>query len=173
MTENQIKEALSRNFVRTVVNSLGHKFQTPSDGDHGGDCMIVEVTKRIINDEVRYLDSGRKLDIQLKATTEESIQIKENTLKFKLEAKTYNDLVFRLKEQSFLFLVLFILPSSRGEWLNFSDSELALRKNAYWFLPNSDNEETKNSSSITVQIPLENRLDFNTIKTLFDIQYNS
>ncbi len=170
MTENEIKEELSRSYVKSVANFLGYKIEIP-ERDHGTDCRVIEVTKMNRGNNMRYQESGRKIDIQLKATTEESVEIEGDFIKYDLEAKTYNDLIFRLKGVNFLVLIVFILPKNKKDWVSCLDDELILRKNAFWFLLSDIDDETDNKSSIRIKIPLKNRFSFDSIQQLFDLQY--
>lgn len=170
MTENEIKEELSRSYIKSVANFLGYKIEIP-ERDHGTDCRIVEVTPIHKGDKIKYRDSGRLIDIQLKATTEESVEFEGDFIKYDLEAKAYNDLIFRLKGVHYLVLIVFVLPKDKKDWVSCSDNELILRKNAYWFLPSDIDEETDNKSSIRIKIPLKNRFSFDSIQQLFELQY--
>lgn len=111
MTEDQQKEALSREFLRILANGHGFKVIEPPQ-DHGVDMIICPVTTRQEpNGRLRYLDSQYKLDFQLKATTSAGIVDGNNDLKYDLEVKNYNDLVQRRSDPLPLHLLVVVLHS--------------------------------------------------------------
>ena len=98
MTEDQQKEAISREFLRVLANAHGFKVIEPPQ-DHGVDMIICPVTVRQEqNGRLRYLDSQYKLDFQLKATTPRSIIDEDDQVKYDLEVKNYNDLIERRRD---------------------------------------------------------------------------
>ena len=95
MTEDQKKEAISREFLRILAHGHGFKVIEPGP-DHGVDMIVYPVMKRIEpSGKTRYLDSPFKLDFQLKATTTTGIVDADDDVKFDLEVKNYNDLIHR------------------------------------------------------------------------------
>lgn len=164
MTEEQIKEQLSRNFVQLVAGRSGFKCKE-SSLDHGVDLTIAEVRSSTRNGRTRLIESGRYVDLQLKSTCDASLHPGTvDSFKYDLESKTYNDLVERwaTPPATPLYLVLLVLPDDSGDWLNISDQELVLRRSAYWYRPAPASTMTTNSSSIRIEIPLTNaiRLSF-------------
>lgn len=162
MTEDEIKEALSNNYVACIANKLGYKLvQIPKE--KGVDFKVMYSIKRTLpNGRIRMNESPYSCDLQLKATTIKSISIIKNKVKYNLEAKNYNDLVYR-KNLGYtpLILILFILPNDEDEWVKILQDEIRISKNAYWYYPSDDeNEEVINKASKTIYIPLNNKLDF-------------
>lgn len=137
MTEEHIKEAISLRYIELIAAYNGYKTSS-SYPDYGTDLSIIEVGYRIENDRKKYLDTGRELKFQLKATTVSSIIEENSTIKYDLDAKTFNDLIERKSKSYPLLLVLFILPINKREWINISDDELIAKKSAYWFYPDED-----------------------------------
>jgi hypothetical protein len=69
MTEQDIKEELSRSFVSSIAHSKGVMCSQPGR-DYGVDLCLTPIFRRIKpNGGTRLLESPNKLDIQLKATT--------------------------------------------------------------------------------------------------------
>lgn len=170
MTDNQIKEAISQRYVQVIANSLGFKtMELPQD--HGVDLHIVEVATLTRNGSVRYLDSGRTLRLQLKATTERRITRGNAEVRYSLEAKTYNDLIDSRNDISPIVLILFVLPDDSNSWIDVNPDDLQIRKNAYWFLPDLADTVTPNSSSVTISIPEAQALSKSTIPDLFQLVY--
>lgn len=158
MTEQQIKEAISREFLRILANVHGFKTLEPPS-DHGVDMIICPVTVRDTPQGVRYLDSPFKLDFQLKATTSNGVVDEGHQIKYDLEAKTYNDLISRRNDALPLHLVLVILNPNPPGCISIDDTRLALSGCAYWYLPETEDVETQNRATIRISIPKLNRLD--------------
>lgn len=168
MTEEQIKAKLSQHFVELVASRCGFKCSKP-DPDHGVDLTITNAIPIERNGKIRYFDSGRYLDIQLKSTCENQIVRAAGHLKYKLEAKTWNDLVYRRTSGALtpLFLVLLVLPDDTNQWLTITSDELIVRRRAYWYRPPVDAEPTDNTSTKTIEIPEENALSLSFIEDRF------
>lgn len=169
MTEEQIKEALSKGFVRLVANRSGFKCKF-DEVDHGTDVTLSEVVARVKPDGSRRItETGRYVDLQIKCTTEASIISTENGFKFDLEAKTYNDLVERLSDPgaSPLALIVFVLPEDGAHWLTVNADEMILRRAAYWWRPSPGASATNNTSSIRIEVPYVNRAGLGFASTLY------
>jgi len=171
MTQNQIKEAISRNYIELIVNQIGHKL-VPIPADHSVDFEIREVVTRIVNQKTRYSDSGRMVDIQIKSTTESKISFSDGFLKYKCESKTYNDLIHRRDDINPLYLIVFILPDDKNSWVGHTKDFVTVSKNAFWYLPPLNAAETQNSSNITIEISENNLIDFNTFPNIFNDIYS-
>jgi len=167
MTEEHIKEALSLRYIELVAAFNGYKTSS-SYPDYGTDLEIKEIDFRIENQHKRYLETGRELKFQLKATTENSILMEEESIKFDLQAYTYNDLHSRKNSKCPLILILFVLPSDKSSWLNISDSELITRKCAYWYFPDKAELLTSNSATKRISINKKNFISKDTLNQLFD-----
>jgi hypothetical protein len=167
MIEEHIKEAISLRYMELIAADSGYKTAS-SYPDYGTDLEIKEVGFRPNNDKKRYLETGRELKLQLKATTEASISYEGNDIKYDLKSDTYNDLIQRKNSKTPLILILFILPLSKDEWLSISDKELIIKKCAYWFIPDNS-DSTNNSSTIRISINKENNLiKKDTLNFLFE-----
>jgi hypothetical protein len=171
MTEDQVKEALSNNYVATLANRKGFKL-IKGYIDTGVDFTIkYDMIRTLPNGEIRHSESPYSCDIQLKATTISSIIDDRLWLKYDLNAKNYNDLIFRKQLGSTpLILILFILPDDENDWVKILRNKLILSKNAYWYYPNhSEINQVKNSGTKRIKISKRNKLGFdffeNQIKT--------
>jgi hypothetical protein len=120
MTEEHIKEALSIRYIELIAAFNGYKTSSTSP-DYGTDLDIKEVNFRIENQHKRYFDTGRELKLQLKATTENSIVIENEIIKYDLNSSNYNDLLMRKESKCPLILILFVLPSDKINWLKITD----------------------------------------------------
>ena len=167
MTEEHIKEAISLRYIELIA--AFHGFKTNSSyPDYGTDLEIKEIDFRIENQRKRYFETGRELKLQLKATTENSINIEDEIIKYDLNASTYNDLLVRRMTKSPLILILFVLPSEKINWVNISDKELIVKKCAYWYCPNTTELLTVNSATKRILINKSNFFSNETLNQLFD-----
>lgn len=172
MTEEQIKAKLSQHVVELLASRRGYKCAKP-DQDHGVDLTVSHAVPIERNGRTRYLDSGRYLDIQLKSTCEKQIERTGNMIRYKIEAKTWNDLVFRRTSGALapLFLVLLVLPDDADQWVSVSPDEVIIRRAAYWYRPGIDAEPTENTSTLTIAIPEANSLTLSFIEDRFGEEY--
>ncbi len=167
MTEEHIKEALSLRYIELVAAFNGYKTSS-SYPDYGTDLEIKEIDFRIENQHKRYLETGRELKFQLKATTENSIVIEDEIIKYDLNSSTYNDLLSRKNTKCPLILILFVLPSDKSNWLNISDNELIAKKCAYWYFPEETEATTSNSTTKRITINKNNFITNDTLNQLFN-----
>lgn len=182
MTNEQIKEQLSLHYVGAIISRAGHQIILPQS-DFGVDLVIRETHQYLINNTRRFLTSGNVVDIQLKCTTLkniEFIEIKgERFVKYDLDAKNYNDLIYRrkLKDTQFLdplALLLVVLSENENEWLQLSFDDkneqhsMTFNGAAYWFYPDKDMALSNNKSSKRITIPAKQKVDLNFLKYLFD-----
>lgn len=167
MTEDQQKEAISREFLRVLANGHGFKVLEPPQ-DHGVDMIVCPVTvRREPNGRVRYLDSQYKLDFQLKSTTAAGIIDEDNQVKFDLEVKTYNDLVQRRADPLPLHLLVVVLTDTPPRCVDIDQQRLALLGSAYWYLPDEDAQPSQNQQQVRISIPKANRVENHFVRQRF------
>lgn len=167
MTNDQIKEALSRNFVSAIAQVHGVKCLRP-EPDHGVDitfCPVNKITKP--DGSIRHLDSANKLDVQIKSTTSNSVQWAAASVKYDVEAKTYNDLIYRKDDPLPLYLVVVIFDTAPPTCLDLRPAELAIMGQAYWYLPDPNATVTANSQKIRINIPLANKIDMGFVPMIY------
>lgn len=173
MTVEQIKEALSNNYIGTLASVEG--FKLTKGPDTGG--VDYSVSKDIVVTnafgEKRYIQAGNYIDVQLKSTTTQRIIETPEYIQFDLEAKSFNDLIFR-RDNGYapLILVVFILPPETQEWVEVDEKSLLLRHSAYWYQPLKTAVETGNRSSIRISIPRKNKFTRNTWPDLYEQLFN-
>lgn len=169
MTEDQKKEAISREFLRILAHGNGFKVIEPG-ADHGVDMIVCPVTRRIEpTGRTRYLDSQYKLDFQLKSTTVAGIIDNGTDIKFDLEVKNYNDLIFRRADLLPLHLVVVVLDSSPPACVNLDDVQLGLAGRAYWYLPDENAEASQNERQVRITIPKGNRLQVGFVRERLEV----
>jgi hypothetical protein len=167
MTEDQKKEAVSRELIRMLAIGDGCKVIEPPL-DHGVDQTVVPVTSRIEpSGRVRFLDSAYKLDFQLKATTQSGVIETEEDLKFDLDVKNFNDLVYRKDDFLPLHLILVILTAPVGECFELADDLARLHVRAYWYVPEDKALPSPNTSTVRITIPKANQLHSHFIRERF------
>lgn len=174
MTEELIKEELSNSFINILASNKG--FGLTKDGvDFGVDfCLKKYVTRIDGNGKKRINNTGQYIDIQLKATTENSISFVNSELVYDLEVKNYNDLINRKIDKNYtpLILILFVLPNERNEWVKISDDDISLKKHAYWFHPDNESVESSNTTKQRIKIPEENKLGLDCFNILHNKFYS-
>jgi hypothetical protein len=153
MTEDQKKEAMSKELLRILAYGHGFKVLEPGP-DHGVDMIVSPVTTRIEpTGKTRYLDSPFKLEMQLKATTVKSIIDAGDNIKFDLEVKNYNDLIQRRNDLLPLHLIVVVLGAPPPACFGMDEGSLRLNAHAYWYLPPEDAVPTSNEATIRIAIP--------------------
>jgi hypothetical protein len=167
MTLNDIKEHLSRNQFKTIANRCGYKCERPGDGDNGVDFHVDEVRTVKYPQGLRVIDTGKTLQFQLKATTDKGVVISNDAVKFDLEAKTYNDLIFRLQGSYPLTLILAVLPEVETNWVICHQDRIEQRTKLYWYRPDALDAPTDNEDTKRISIPLTNLVDLDFLPNKF------
>jgi Domain of unknown function (DUF4365) len=167
MTPNDIKEHLSRNQFKTIANRCGYKCERPGDGDNGVDFHVDEVITVEYPHGLRVIDTGKSLQFQLKATTENGIVISNGFVKFDLEATTYNDLIYRLQGSYPLTLILAVLPEVDSDWVVCKQDRIEQHTKLYWYRPEELDAPTENQSTKRINIPLTNLVDLQFLPKKF------
>ncbi len=170
MTINDVKEELSNSFIQILASIKKYKLNKPKDTG-GVDFSITYDVEMKRNGKSRFIESGKYVDLQLKATTKGSslITITESEVKYDLESKAYNDLIDRKKMGNApLILVLFVLPNNISKWVTVKKSKLSIKKCAYWFYPNDNDVHANNDGRKRIKIPIDNRLDIECVPNFFN-----
>jgi hypothetical protein len=167
MTIEQIKEQLSNRFIGILAANKGFAIDK-GDIDLGIDYTLKKSYSYVNpNGKTRWNFDGRYIDIQLKATTDNSITVDPNFIKYDLEAKSYNDLIERqVNGVAPLILILFVLPVDQNTWVEIDLDEIKLKKHAYWFIPPAGSVKTANDYTFRINIPRENILGIDCFNEL-------
>lgn len=167
MTEEQIKEQLSNRFIGILAANRGFIIDKP-EFDIGVDYQLKKTTTYATPlGKTRYICDSRYIDLQLKATTENSIVDEPHLIKYDLEVKSFNDLVERQTNGiAPLVLILFVLPHDQRTWVDIDHTEIRLRKHAYWFTPPVGSIMTNNAHRIRIEIPKVNMLGIDCFNNL-------
>jgi hypothetical protein len=124
LPRSQQQEALSLAYVRVVAGKAGMAISVPSP-DSGIDLSVHDV----IHADKHYVDSGWRLDIQVKSTTLAVLDAAH--VRYDLEVAAYN--VLRATGPGCpRILVVFVLPVEEARWVGQTEDELLLRRACYW-----------------------------------------
>jgi len=168
MTEPDIMEQLSKRYVEIIANRKG--YFVLSGKDYGTDLHIAKAVR--YNNS--FCETGRQVHIQIKSVVETSEHLIEsaNEIKYDLRGKNYNDLVFRIKEESYipLILILFIFPSDPENWLQVTSDHLIMGKCAYWYYPdnNFELEYVNPKGTKRIEISKSNLIKLDFFNYIFD-----
>ncbi len=130
------------------------------DFDYGLDITLHEIA-RIGN---RYLEAGRRLDVQVKSTT--LAVLHENHIGYDLDANAH-ELLRALNVDCPRILVLHVLPEDEAEWLRLSEEEMAIRRCAYW-LNLQGRDPVPNVRSVRLEIPRQNLFSPDGLSEIMD-----
>lgn len=147
------EEAISRAYVSAVAAAAGYTIAEMNLDRDGVDV------------QVRAGGSMRpSLDIQLKATVNLGHQV-DGVFRYPLKRRNYD----LLREVTMVprVLVVLDLPKSEPDWISVRDSELLIRRCAYWTsilsFPERDNEHT-----VTISVQARNRFDVDGLRALME-----
>lgn len=173
MNEETIKELLSVNFIRVIAEREGF-IVTKVEQDDGDDLMIKKVKKLKSSKGFKYFTTGEMFEIQLKCTTEKSIQTTKDGLKFRLKGRNYYHLVERFqkwKSEKYtpLLLIILVLPNDETNWLtlNTKIGGLTIGGKAFWYLPSETDTASLDITQKTISISSKNQVSLDTFKQLF------
>lgn len=151
LNDNKIKEELSLAYIMAVA-AVGRFATEFTRVDYDSVDLTVKYNGWIIPTDETTLYSP-KIELQVKAST--NLDIRNEHIYFPLPIKNYNDL--RARSGNPRLLVILDLPAEKADWLKHTQSELVLKRCAYYL--NLDNApKTENNTSVTVQVPLTNIL---------------
>jgi Domain of unknown function (DUF4365) len=157
MDINTQKEEFSYAYIYAVASTAGYSLQIASRSvDLSGIDIIISGV------ETEYSLYPPRLEIQVKSTSADIIA--ENQLRYPLKIKNYNELR-KSKTLTPRILVIVLIPENPSEWVQQSETELCLKKCAYW-LSLQGMPETTNTESVTVYLQREQFFNVNTLKTL-------
>ena len=91
MTDEQIKECISRHFVGLVASRAGYK-TNPIIPDNGTDLIVSRVVAQKRPQGVRIVDDQNVLHLQLKCTCQKSTTHDDDGFRYDLDVVAYNDL---------------------------------------------------------------------------------
>ena len=138
---DQQKEQFSHAYVKAVASVAGFSWYKPSVDDDSVDLGLAQAGG---GGMVR----SPRLEMQLKCSAQATPS--EGEFGFSIKLKNYDD----LRDTSVLvprILVVVLVPNDPKEWLNHSETELAMRRCGYW-LSLSGLSASVNETSQTVKM---------------------
>ena len=162
LQENDIKEGISKAYVRDICNSAGYNLST-DDKDYGFDITVKDIIKR---DGNRFVYSGHNLDIQLKSTT----NIRKNNFKiiYDLKNKNYNDLI-NTDCATPRILVVLCLPDDSEDWVKQDINSLVIKNCAFWYYLGGKEKVENEESKTALHIPEKNIFSVENLNKIMDI----
>jgi hypothetical protein len=159
LTEEHIKEGISKGYVQALAHYAGYNFEEPKF-DYGIDGTFSGIRIR----GNRRMASGCRLDFQLKASV--NVFIEKNNVKYNLESKNYNDLV-DIEVCTPRILILYKLPKDKKEWIKVTENGTVFKDCAWWCYL-SGSQQTSNKEKITIRIPIKQIFNEDSLKELMD-----
>jgi len=104
-----------------------------------------------------------QLDLQLKCTSQNLVS--NGHLNFPLSIKNYDDL--RGAVICPRYLIVLIVPAEVDDWIEHEDDALLLKHSCYW-ASIKDYPGTVNTTSVTINIPLEQKLTCDSLLELMN-----
>ncbi len=179
MTKQDIKHELAFHYLGILTSRSGFKYEKPVI-DYGVDAAIERIEKIKKENGFRYAASGISVDIQLKSTTYNQVELKDGSILYDCEVKNYNDLIrrFQNRQQHIyglipIVLVVYILPNDSDDWVQVKYSQgIDVKGEAYWFYPTGILSKTENKSSIRIKIPTEQKVNLDFCEHIFNLLYH-
>lgn len=104
-----------------------------------------------------------KIDVQLKATSQEKIKNSASQIPFDISKKNYNEL--RSNTMVPRILIVLFLPSEEKDFFSFDEDKISLYGKGYW-MSLKGMKKINNSSKVRIHIPEIQSLEKETIKEL-------
>lgn len=105
------------------------------------------------------------IQVQLKCTSQTDL-IKQGVIKYPLSRKNYDDLRGDNVAMP-RYLAVLVVPHATDLWVVHRKKHMALNNCCYW-VSLRDAPETNNSTSITVDVPIKQRLTSNVLRKMMD-----
>ncbi len=157
LTGSDKEEALSRAYVEAIAASAGYTTATRNLDRDGVDLQINA--------------GGRMrpcLDVQLKATINLG-EVSDGRFRYPLKLRNYD--LLRAPTAVPRILILLSLPRDETEWMTVTAQELVIRRCAYW-VNLKGFSESKNTTSVTIDVPDKDRFDVDALKQLMESARN-
>jgi hypothetical protein len=142
-------DELATAYVQAITAAAGATISVSRD--YGVDGTLKRIVK---TEDGRYIETGYPVDFQLKGTTLSSEIL--DVIRFDLKTRNYDLIVTRPETAVpyYLFLVCFGMETQH--WIVSDNDKLILNASAFWW--KQSGVATKNTASVRIEIPNENRL---------------
>lgn len=166
MTEQHIKEQLSKAYANAIAANAGMIFRDYGNMDYGLDGKFSDVDLyRDNKDRCRYSETGYGIEFQLKATV--NIVARSGTVYYDLEMKNYLDLI-RTDIGTQRILIIYSLPKERDKWLEINDDGAILHRCAWWCSLRGKPHES-NRTKVRIEIPERQLFTSEELKRLIEL----
>ena len=159
LTENHIKEGLSRAFILAVAHRAGLNC-TLREFDYGIDGTFRDV--KVIRN--RHVESGFSLDFQAKSS--ERCELDETGLVYDLEAKSHRDLVDENVGCPRILIVM-ALHDDPQRWLEIDAESMILRRSAWWVSLRGQ-PPTTNKQTERIRIPATQLFNVSALSSMME-----
>ena len=159
LPREHLLDELATAYVQTVAAMAGATIAV-SRRDYGVDGTLKQIVRHR-ND--RFGESGFAVDFQLKGTSVS--RIAADVVSFDLHARNYDLIVTREGHASPYFLFVVCFPAEIGQWVALDPERLILNAAAFWWTQSGP--PTANDRSVRLAIPIQNRLTFDALETIF------
>lgn len=155
MDLGQRKEQFSIAYVRAIASAAGFSTAQP---EVDNDSIDLKIQTR--------LPGSPELNMQLKCTS--SPNWREDTLRFRLKAKNYDDLSRAVMVPRILVVV--VVPDDVDTWLEQTPDHLILRRCGYWksLFGQPPRDSLGSPDSVTVKIPSKQTLTVRSLTELLE-----
>ena len=151
MSTNYVQEELSWAAVRAVSSQAGFNLDRLDLDDHG------------IDGTLRSYEPGfLPVDFQLKSTT--VYLERDGMIVYDLRVENFNVLV--QNDSAPRFLILFVMPPDREDWLSQTPEQLCLRRCAYW-VSLMDGERSQNEQTVRVNLSTSDTFSVEGLPQIF------
>ncbi|WP_342305802.1 DUF4365 domain-containing protein [Burkholderia pseudomallei] len=155
------KEQFNKAYVRAIAAQAGFN---PSELEVDDDSVDLELSGRGFTGVLR----NPKVQFQLKCTSRELIS--GDVIKFPLSRKNYDD----LRGTDVLcprYLAVLLVPDDPAHWMEHHQEHMRMY-NACFYVSLRDQPSTTNSSNVTVDVPLNQRLTTDSLMHLMTLASN-
>ncbi len=155
------KEQFNRAYVRAIAAQAGFN---PSELEVDDDSVDLELSGRGFTGVLR----NPKVQFQLKCTSQDLIS--GDVIKFPLSRKNYDD----LRGTDVLcprYLAVLLVPDDPAYWVEHHQEHMSMH-NACFYVSLRDQPSTTNSSTVTVDVPMNQRLTTDSLMHLMALASN-
>lgn len=163
ITAQHKQEGLSRSYIHAIAGNAGVNMHLGREFDYGFDGTFRPVIFR----NNRRVESGISLDFQLKCT--KNWKHENECVAYKIETKTYNDLVTRDPYGVGAILILLCVPRKEELWIRITEASILMRRCCYYFTLSGAPVHNENSTK-KILIPRMNLLTGDSLVNLIDAE---
>jgi hypothetical protein len=147
MDSGKQKELFNAAYVVAMAAQAGFNIKEMKVDD---DSVDITICGKGFRGKIR----NPQVELQLKCIARREL-ISGEVIKFPLPIKNYDDLRGNLLSPR--YLVVMLVPSFDDDWIIYHDHSMALNNTCHW-VSIKDHPDRENKSSVTVDVPLSQRL---------------